>query len=397
MKKLAMIPPQFLPVPAVCGGAVEVLSTSLIEGNEQNPRFNIDVFSKKNNSLNNIQYKHTNIIQVSVSLFSKIIAKLYNKKVYYTKKGNYISESDVWILMKILRGNYDVILVENDMLICERIIRKIKKSSKIIYHMHNDYDGTSKTPELVEKIVQGVDSFLVISEYLKQQVLKVEDSQKVKVLYNAIDIGKFSNKNVNKNLIRSRFGISKEDIVFIYSGRVTKEKGVKELLQAYIEMKKVMPNLKSKLMIVGESWFSLNQESKYTNKLKELSSGQDDIVFTGFINPENMPEILAAADVALIPSLWEEPFGLVVLEAMAAGLFIIATKSGAIPEIINNEMGILLENDEHIIDSLRKAMIKALDVEKNQIKIQKMKNNLLCHEEFDIRNYFENFCSLIDE
>ena len=59
---------------------------------------------------------------------------------------------------------------------------------------------------------------------------------------------------------------------------------------------------------------------------------QGRVVFTGYINYDNIPIYLRLANVSIIPSIWDDPFPTTVLEAMAAGLPIIATKSGGIIE-----------------------------------------------------------------
>ena len=84
MKTVLMIPPQFLPVPAVRGGAVEQLCTRLIEGNERAPRFDIEVLSCRDERLDDSSYSHTRITQVSPGLADRVCSRIHNKITYVT-------------------------------------------------------------------------------------------------------------------------------------------------------------------------------------------------------------------------------------------------------------------------------------------------------------------------
>ncbi|MBT1179934.1 glycosyltransferase family 4 protein [Bifidobacterium vespertilionis] len=391
MKTMLMIPPQYLPVPAVRGGAVEQLCTQLIEGNERDPRFDIEVLSCLDEQLGNPPYLHTRVVQVSPSFMDRIRSRIHNKIAYLTETKKYLTPSDLWIMRKVRRSHCDVLLVENDMLACDRLA-KYKQHSRLVYHMHNGYDGSSKTPELVRDIMPHVDAFIVISDYLKRIVTGAAASDKVHVLPNAIDIGRFRVGRDRENQ-RKRLGIAADEVVFVYSGRINKEKGVLELIEAYTGLAD-STDVRTKLLIVGKSWFGNTMNADpYVDELKAMCSGRDDIIFTGFVQPEDMPKVLSAADVAVIPSRWEEPFGLVVLEAMAADLTVIATRSGAIPEIVSEESALLVDNhDETIVHDLCEAMRRSLDGDVRQTKTDVARRILDESPDYDVFHYFDNFC-----
>ena len=82
---------------------------------------------------------------------------------------------------------------------------------------------------------------------------------------------------------------------------------------------------------------------------------KDNVVFTGFVNYDQVLSFLKMADIAVVPSMWEEPFGLTVVEAMAAGLPLITTRSGGIPEICEGVATIV--ERENIVDNLAAAII----------------------------------------
>ena len=83
---------------------------------------------------------------------------------------------------------------------------------------------------------------------------------------------------------------------------------------------------------------------------------QDRIVFTGFVPYDKIPGYLKLADIAVLPSMWDEPFGLTIVEALAAGLPLITTRSGGIPEIcegvatIVSRVGVVRHLTDAILD-----------------------------------------------
>jgi glycosyltransferase involved in cell wall biosynthesis len=89
--------------------------------------------------------------------------------------------------------------------------------------------------------------------------------------------------------------------------------------------------------------------------IKESEDIKDQVIFTGFIDYKEMPSFLKIANVIVVPSMWEEPFGLTVLEAMAAGVPLIATRSGGIPEVCEGA-AILIDRD-NIVNQLADAIV----------------------------------------
>ena len=122
------------------------------------------------------------------------------------------------------------------------------------------------------------------------------------------------------------------DFVIVYCGRINQEKGISELIEAMIQFKDI-PQIK--LLVLGSSFFNNSDcNDEFTRLLRvKADSIKERIVFTGFIPYHQVPNYLQLADIAALPSMWEEPFGLTILEAMAMGLPLITTRSGGIPEI----------------------------------------------------------------
>ena len=87
------------------------------------------------------------------------------------------------------------------------------------------------------------------------------------------------------------------------------------------------------------------------------------------INYKNVPDYLHLADIAVLPSMWEEPFGLTIVEALAAGLPLITTRSGGIPEICEG-IATIVERD-NIVYNLASAILDLYPLNELNYSIKK--------------------------
>jgi len=84
----------------------------------------------------------------------------------------------------------------------------------------------------------------------------------------------------------------------------------------------------------------------------------DRIVFTGFVPYERMPAVYAAADVCCLPSIWDDPAPLAVIEAVVAGKPLITTHSGGIPEYVNDTHAVVLDRGSRLVGAIRETMTR---------------------------------------
>ena len=156
---------------------------------------------------------------------------------------------------------------------------------------------------------------------------------KVVTIPNGIDPSKY-NILINKNLIKKEMGISEEANLIGLGVRLTQQKGIKYLLQATKILLEIHPNLY--LIIAGEGPLEENLKSQALN----LGIAKNVL----FLGPRlDIPKILSILDIYVLPSVWEG-LPMVILEAMAAGCPVVATKVGGIPEVINSNInGLLVE------------------------------------------------------
>ena len=176
---------------------------------------------------------------------------------------------------------------------------------------------------------------IAASSYIKRYFEEIK-SKNIEVIPNGIDLRKF--ENLDRQRSREKLGI-KDEFLIMTVGRLEKVKGIEYLIQAVNipNSKFQIPN--SKLLIIGDG----SERENLENLAKKLNL-KERIKFLGEIPNEKIPTHLAAADCFVLPSV-KEGFGIVLLEAMAAGIPIIATKVGGVPDLIEHgKTGILVES-----------------------------------------------------
>lgn len=391
MKKIALVSPMLLPVPAVKGGAVETLTTFIVEENEKQKELEIDLYTIADSKIEELKYNYTNVISIRTNPLQKVYQKLVNAffKLTGQAKGYHFSWGQV--AKKISKKHYDVIVVENNMFLY-RLIQKNTKNT-MIYHMHNDFNQFDKTPQNYQVIADTAGKILTVSQYIKDRVNEKIKTDKVKVLYNALDLDVFNEKNVTD--YRKKYQIAPTDIVVGFAGRITPEKGILELVQA---LKKVHTEKKVKLVVVGSQWYDSLKEDDYVKRIIEESENiKENIIFTGYINAEQMPSIYAMFDIVVVPSLCQEAFGCVAIEAMAMGKPLIVAKSGGLVEIAKENYSFVIPTDENFV----KQMTEKLEIliENDEMRIQfgkEAKKEFAQNKQYHKDTYYNRFLKLLE-
>jgi glycogen synthase len=127
---------------------------------------------------------------------------------------------------------------------------------------------------------------------------------------------------------RSTFALPDEKIV-LYVGRLVYEKGIHILINA---VPKVLAKTDAKFVIVGSGYM----QEQLSNIVKSMGL-EHKVLFTGFVDEENLLKLQKVADVSVVPSLFE-PFGIVALEAMAAKSPVVVSDTGGLSEIVEHDV-----------------------------------------------------------
>ena len=151
----------------------------------------------------------------------------------------------------------------------------------------------------------------------------------------------------NGPAMRKKFNISSDEKVVLFIGWMIKRKGVDYLLKGWSKLK----GEKRKLLLVGEG-----PDQDEFEKLAEDLGIKEQVIFAGKSLPTEIPSVLAAADIFILPSL-AEGMPNVVMEAMAAGKPVVATRVQGTPQLMG-DMGILIDskNSEQITKALQELI-----------------------------------------
>ncbi|MGP8310865.1 glycosyltransferase family 4 protein [Enterocloster aldenensis] len=400
--KVLLISPCGLPIPAVQGGAVLTLIESLVIQNEAKGILDLSIvgiYDKKAVEKAKM-YPNTNFIFIKEPLIIKYLDNIYEiiyqiiSKKHHGNPKKYMFK--LFILKKLkkilLTELYDRIVFENagyllnilrDCYVCK------KYHGKLFYHIHNDIPNNI--------YVEGMKkcTCLLISEYLRQKIESLSNNQEIncKILQNGFNVDYFTQalSKYDKEQLRATLKIRKNKKIILYIGRIDPAKGIEELVQAF----KNCGRDDSVLLVVGSHCFGSNLTTPFEVRMKKLFDELGNkVVSTGFIPHYDVWKYYKIADVAVLPSMWNEPAGLTMIEAAAAGVPVITTNSGGIPEYLNNNYAILLNREKNIEGQIANAINEVLDNEYKWSKIAK-KASLFVASHFSEETYYNTFVNYI--
>ncbi len=187
------------------------------------------------------------------------------------------------------------------------------------------------------KLIGNADLLIANSKKTKEFLVTGGVSQdKIRLIYNGVDINKFDSERFNCVVSKEKLGISENQKVITAIGQIYPRKGISFFIKA-LKIPELNEGIlqgklsKVKFFIVGEDPTPNQHNLTLLKSLVSEMNLENVVDFLGY--RIDIPEILAATDIFVLPSL-EEPFGRVLIEAMAMKLPVIATNVGGIPEII---------------------------------------------------------------
>ncbi len=254
-----------------------------------------------------------------------------------------------------------------------------KRIAKLLLSMEDDvvvHVHTFKDAEILARAKRIIGNKKVVTLVCTRHLVKSgKDSLRWRFIYNAIDrlifvsalardvflssspsidrtkITVIHNSVVVPSEYKFQEGDNEKEPLLLFTGRLSQEKGLEILLQAFARL----DNNKLRLRICGTG------SEEYVNSLKQLAvhlGVADRVDWRGFV--ENVYAEIAEATVCVAPSVWQEPFGLTIIEFMSQGRPVITTSNGAQKEIITNRKdGILVSPGS--VDELTTALQELLN------------------------------------
>ena len=190
----------------------------------------------------------------------------------------------------------------------------------------------------------------VCGEFAKQLAASGMQKDRIRVSHNSVKAPRIISSDEQQRL-REQFGIAGDEKVVLTVGRLSCEKGHADLIESVASLRRAEPDLKFKLLIVGEGPEQANLSRAVTERNLESH-----VVFVGHVS--DVAPFYATTDVLALPS-HSAGSPNVLLEAMAAGLPVVATNVGGVPEIATSEVHALLvrpRDPSAFAEALRRAL-----------------------------------------
>lgn len=268
------------------------------------------------------------------------------------------------------------------------IVRKYNPDAKIVLHMHDE--TMSLLPrQLVESHLKNIDCLVAVTDFISNRfkVRFPDYADKCITIYNGVDPERFHPSSSPTHKLSSQR--------ILYVGRVSPEKGIHVLLSAFANVAEKHPDCQLDIVgapglqpysfhiglthdspalglkrFYGDSLIKkiryqiLQKDTGYLTELNQMIGEKltQRVHFHGQLPNKKLLSLYNSSIMMVFPSVWNEPFGMPITEAMASGLPVVATDSGGIPELIQHDKtGLLVKRDDS--KSLSTAMIRLLENE----------------------------------
>jgi glycosyltransferase involved in cell wall biosynthesis len=203
---------------------------------------------------------------------------------------------------------------------------------------------------LTRRVVRAADRLLVVSEDLGRLAVSEygADAARVTAIANGCDANVFHLGD--RNAARAALGIAADASLIVYAGRLVAEKGLRELIAATRRIAAERPNVELALIGGGPLAAELAQTAAAAAPLR--------VHLPGAIAPDAVARWMTAGNLFALPS-YSEGYPNVLVEALACGRPIVATRVGGIPEIVDDSTGVLIEPRDDA--ALERALVAVLD------------------------------------
>lgn len=318
--KIALVAPMMISVPPKTYGGIQLIVADLAKGLAKKGH-EVTVFCSGDSTI-----RGKNITRVKSSPYATNF---------------YMEENREWEKKQLLdvvkrQNEFDIIHLHYEPAVC-RFTENGKEfdlnnlfSVPLVFTFHNSTSITEHIKYYRRNALLKKHNFVFVSKNQRKPLKFLPNSN---VIYNALAIEKFP------------FSKKKENFL-LFLGRITPSKGILEAIT--VAKKTLIP-----LIILAQ--INPSDTAFYENEVKPNIDGKL-IKFLGEANFSKKVKYLKKASCLLFPILWEEPFGLVMIEALVCGTPVVAFKRGSVPEVIkNNVTGLIVNNIDEMINVIKKV------------------------------------------
>jgi glycosyltransferase involved in cell wall biosynthesis len=257
----------------------------------------------------------------------------------------------------------------------------------MILHMHNLYESLGRRERPQPGAPCRAEAFLGCSRFVleREKDRLGRGAGLYRVVYNGVDAARYQPLWERPDLAlaaRRRWGVPEDAATVLFAGKLRESKGVHILLAAMEQVWPAMPQ--AALVLVGGTEFGRGRTMRETPFLRQfreqVAQTRGRVIMTGFVPPDEMPQAYLLGDVFAGPSQIEEGLGLVFLEAAAAGLPVIASRQGGIPEVVaHGDTGLLIKEKDNVPE-LAAAILQLLrDAELRQTMGRRGRDRVVRH------------------
>ena len=307
------------------------------------------------NSIQNSEYKKTTRVfgQYVENSFDNI-----NFTGFITKKllhfGNNLSIFKQYLNQTNLNESNRIIEIHNRPYLFHYLLSK-KNNQCVVLYFHNDPLSMkgSKTKNERLKILSEASGVVFVSKYLRDKFFT--------------DINKsFDNtfiipNSLDRNQVAS---IENKKKIVLFVGRIVKEKGVDLYVDA---VKKLSVEFSDwRFLVIGSSKLGYDKKSLFEKEIiQTLKKLDNNVEFQGYVPNEKVKDLMSKSNILVVPSIWQEPFGMTAIEGLSNKMVVIASDVGGLSEIIKDK-GVLIKD----IDS-RKLTTKLRELLNSSVEIKK--------------------------
>ena len=381
-KNVLIITPGYYLVTKERGGAIENLIDVFLKYNSNNASFKFTVYDASTSGevdeeYKNVEFRTIRIDTLSYMIKTKIhaIPRRINFRTFQRQYAKMVIDD---LKKRDELESYDVVIIENGVDEVIYYSRHLGRKSSVVLHLHNDllYFGKRNS----KKILDSVKEVWCCSDFIAKRVDGIDNgTKKTKVLYNTTMMFDYLKKIRHKN--EPGFNI-------LYTGRIMPEKGVLELVKAFNDFSRLHSDVK--LLLIGGGR-NIYRRDEYTDEVMRLAQDNPRISLLGNVNHKRLLEAYGWADAQVVPSIWNEAFGLTALEGAAFGVPVIFSNKGGLPEIFKDKTLILNKvTPQAVLEKLEYAYLNR-DTLKSIAAI-----NSENAKKFSISTYCQRFKKLID-